>query len=129
MRRITINALVDIGCLITFIPSLISGLVLYLVLPEGGGRGSGWATYLSIPRNQWVTMHNYTEPVFRRPAHPPPAPALEIFPERHLDSCRKGKGRDRRVNFFLIYSGSLPLKSDPNTHFLHRTIVRKGKFC
>jgi len=52
MKRITINALVDIGCLITFIPSLISGLVLYLVLPEGGGRGSGWATYLSIPRNQ-----------------------------------------------------------------------------
>jgi hypothetical protein len=64
MRRITINALVDIGCLITFIPSLISGLVLYLVLPEGGGRGSGWATYLSIPRNQWVTMHNYTSLLF-----------------------------------------------------------------
>ncbi len=39
MKRITINALIDIGCLITFIPSLVSGLVLYLVLPEGGGRG------------------------------------------------------------------------------------------
>jgi hypothetical protein len=64
MRRITINALVDIGCLITFIPSLISGLVLYLVLPEGGGRGSGWATYLSIPRNQWVAMHDYTSLLF-----------------------------------------------------------------
>ena len=37
MKRITINALVDIGCLITFIPSLISGLVLYFVLPSGGG--------------------------------------------------------------------------------------------
>ena len=44
MKRITINALVDIGCLITFIPSLVSGLVLYLVLPSGGGQGSGWAT-------------------------------------------------------------------------------------
>jgi len=43
MKRITINALVDIGCLITFIPSLISGLVLYFVLPSGGGRGSGWS--------------------------------------------------------------------------------------
>ena len=64
MKRITINALVDIGCLITFIPSLISGLVLYLVLPEGGGRGSGWATYLGIARNQWVTMHNYSSLVF-----------------------------------------------------------------
>ena len=39
MKRITINALVDIGCLITFIPSLVSGLVLYFVLPSGGGQG------------------------------------------------------------------------------------------
>ena len=30
MKRVTINALVDIGCLVTFIPSLITGLVLYL---------------------------------------------------------------------------------------------------
>jgi hypothetical protein len=64
MKRVTTNALVDIGCLITFIPSLISGLVLYLVLPEGGGRGSGWAVYLGIVRNQWVTMHNYTSLMF-----------------------------------------------------------------
>ncbi|MDO9323422.1 MAG: DUF4405 domain-containing protein [Methanoregula sp.] len=64
MKRITINALVDIVCLITFIPSLITGLILYLVLPEGSGRGGGWATYLGIARNQWVTMHNYTSLVF-----------------------------------------------------------------
>ncbi len=64
MKRITINALVDIGCLITFIPSLISGLVLYLILPSGGGRGSGWSTYLGITRTQWLTMHDYTSLVF-----------------------------------------------------------------
>lgn len=64
MKRTTLNALVDIGCLVTFIPSLVSGLVLYLVLPEGGGRGSGWVTYLGIPRNQWVTMHNNTSLIF-----------------------------------------------------------------
>ena len=64
MKRITINALVDIGCLITFIPSLISGLVLYFVLPSGGGPGSGWTTYLSIARNQWVTMHNNSSLLF-----------------------------------------------------------------
>ena len=64
MKRITINALVDIGCLITFIPSLISGLVLYFVLPSGGGRGSGWSTYLGITRNQWVTMHNNSSLIF-----------------------------------------------------------------
>ena len=64
MKRITINALVDIGCLITFIPSLISGLVLYFIFPEGGGRGSGWITYLGITKNQWVTMHNNTSLIF-----------------------------------------------------------------
>jgi hypothetical protein len=58
LKRITINALVDLGCLITFIPSLISGLVLYLVLPSGSGRGSGWVVFWGLPRNQWVTMHN-----------------------------------------------------------------------
>ena len=64
MKRITINALVDVGCLITFIPSLISGLVLYFVLPSGGGRGTGWILFLGIARNQWITMHNNTSLIF-----------------------------------------------------------------
>jgi hypothetical protein len=64
MKRIAINALTDIGCLITLIPSLVSGLVLYFVFPEGGGRSSGWLTYLGIARNQWVTMHNNSSLIF-----------------------------------------------------------------
>jgi hypothetical protein len=64
MKRVTINALVDIGCLITFIPSLITGLVLDLFLPSGSGRGGNWATYLGLTRDQWVTMHNYSSLVF-----------------------------------------------------------------
>jgi len=64
MRRITLNALVDIGCLLTFMPSLISGLVLYLALPSGGGRGSGWAVFLGIARNQWVVMHDNSSLLF-----------------------------------------------------------------
>jgi hypothetical protein len=64
MKRITINALVDIGCLITFIPTLVSGLVLYFVLPSGGGQGSGRLLFLGIARNQWVTMHNNSSLVF-----------------------------------------------------------------
>jgi len=59
MRRITINALIDIGCLITFVPSLVSGLVLFFVLPSGGGRGGSHAVYLGLFRDQWLTMHNY----------------------------------------------------------------------
>lgn len=64
LKRITINALVDIGCLITFIPSLVSGLVLYFILPSGGGQGSGRLLFLGIARNQWVTMHNNSSLVF-----------------------------------------------------------------
>jgi len=64
MKRITANALVDLGSLIMLILSFATGLVLYLVLPEGGGRGSGWVTYLGIPRNQWVPLHNYTSLIF-----------------------------------------------------------------
>lgn len=58
MRRITINALIDIGCLITFIPSLITGLVLYFFLPSGGGRGGSWVTWMGITRHDWVLYHD-----------------------------------------------------------------------
>jgi hypothetical protein len=64
MKRVTINAIVDIGCLIKFIPTLITGLVLYLVLPSGGGRGNSYSLYLGITRTQWLNMHNYTSLVF-----------------------------------------------------------------
>jgi Domain of unknown function (DUF4405) len=64
MKRVTTNAIVDLGCLITFIPSLITGLVLYLVLPSGGGRGNSYSLYLGITRTQWLNMHNYTSLVF-----------------------------------------------------------------
>ena len=92
MKRITINALVDIGCLITFIPSLVSGLVLYFMFPEGGGRGSGWVTYLGIAKNQWVTMHNNTSLIFA---------ALLIFHLllhwkffRHINKALNPKGKE-----------------------------------
>jgi hypothetical protein len=58
MKRVTINALVDIGCLITFIPSLITGLVLYFFLPSGGGRGGSWVTWMGITRYDWVLYHD-----------------------------------------------------------------------
>ncbi|HNX18066.1 MAG TPA: hypothetical protein PKM50_07045 [Methanoregula sp.] len=46
MKPAVINVWVDILCLITFIPMLITGLVLYIYLPSGSGRslaGSAWA--------------------------------------------------------------------------------------
>ncbi len=44
--------------LIVLIPNLISGIVLYAVLPEGG-RFSGSTLYLGITRNEWKDLHNY----------------------------------------------------------------------
>jgi hypothetical protein len=61
MKRFTLNAIVDIGALITFIPSLVTGLVLYLILPEGSGKS---ASYLGIIRTQWINMHNYSSLIF-----------------------------------------------------------------
>ena len=58
MRRAKANLLVDIGCLLTFIPTLLSGLVLYLYLPSGGGRGSSWATWMGIARHDWIFWHD-----------------------------------------------------------------------
>jgi hypothetical protein len=44
--------------LLTFIPTLLSGLVLYLYLPSGGGRGSSWATWMGIARHDWIFWHD-----------------------------------------------------------------------
>jgi|GEM_PF-684652 len=58
LRRVTLNALVDIGCVITFIPSLITGLVLYFFLPSGGGRGGSWVTWMGVTRHDWIFFHD-----------------------------------------------------------------------
>ncbi|MDD4484539.1 MAG: DUF4405 domain-containing protein [Methanoregula sp.] len=58
MKRIAINALVDLGCLLTFIPTLVTGLVLYLYLPSGSGRGSSWSTWMGVSRHDWVLYHD-----------------------------------------------------------------------
>ena len=57
MRKVTINAIVDIIMLIAFIPTFISGVVLYGFLPEGG-RFSGQAVFMGLPRYIWITMHD-----------------------------------------------------------------------
>ena len=58
MKRVTVNALIDIGMAVTFIPSLLTGLVLYFLLPSGGGRGGSWVTGMGITRHDWVLYHD-----------------------------------------------------------------------
>lgn len=64
MKRVTVNALVDIGSLMVFIPSLLTGLVLYIFLPSGGGRGGSWVTFWGITRHEWVLWHDISSFAF-----------------------------------------------------------------
>ncbi len=64
MKRVTVNALVDIGSVIALIPSLLTGLVLYIFLPSGGGRGGSWVTFLGITRHEWVLWHDISSFAF-----------------------------------------------------------------
>jgi len=59
MGKMTLNAVVDIIMILAFIPTLISGVVLYGILPEGG-RFSGFAVFMGFTRRAWENMHNWT---------------------------------------------------------------------
>lgn len=48
----------EFGCLLMFIPTVISGLVLNLVLPVGGGPGRSWPPGLNIHRGQWMMVYD-----------------------------------------------------------------------
>ena len=63
MRRGTVNAVVDTVLGILFVPSLVSALVLFFVLPSGG-RSGGSGVFLSVERSVWATVHNYTGLLF-----------------------------------------------------------------
>ena len=62
MKRVKVNAIIDFAALVTFIISLVSGLVLYLVLPTGGR----WSptSFAGLTRAAWLNMHNLWSLVF-----------------------------------------------------------------
>jgi hypothetical protein len=64
MKKALVNALVDLAAMVSFIPSLVSGIVLFLV-PEGGGYRGGTGSgatqiYLGLTRWDWRFIHDYT---------------------------------------------------------------------
>jgi hypothetical protein len=62
------NAVVDICALIAFIPSTLSGLVLFILLPAGGYQGGRNPLYaesvLGVTRYGWIDIHNYSSLIF-----------------------------------------------------------------
>jgi hypothetical protein len=61
MRRGFANAVVDIALLVVFVPTIVSALALFFILPSGG-RNAG--TFLSVPRSTWTTVHDYAGLLF-----------------------------------------------------------------
>ena len=62
MKKIKLNAYVNILSLISLILSAISGLILLWVLPNGTGKLG--AIFLNISRHYWVYLHNYSSLIF-----------------------------------------------------------------
>jgi len=60
MNRTSLNTLVDLLALLSFIPSLVSGTVLW-ILPEGGYRGglnpAALQPFLGLTRSAWKDLH------------------------------------------------------------------------
>jgi hypothetical protein len=67
MNRSAVNALVDLIALLAFIPSLLSGIVLWW-LPEGGYRGglspAALQPFLGLTRAVWKDLHLWTSLLF-----------------------------------------------------------------
>jgi hypothetical protein len=53
---------VDVAMLLTLASSLVSGIALWLALPEG--RRSGYETFLGVAKTVWVDFHTYASLLF-----------------------------------------------------------------
>lgn len=73
MRKRQINAIIDIGLIVSFLVVGLSSIVLFFFLPSGGG-GWGWVhagtgatnlrVFLGVTRGDWVDLHNITGILF-----------------------------------------------------------------
>jgi hypothetical protein len=52
------KVLVDIGLAVTMLASFVTGVVLWLVLPEG--RRAGKSVFLEITKHLWSDTHTYS---------------------------------------------------------------------
>lgn len=62
MNKLVAKVLVDVGMAVTMLASFVTGLALWLVLPEG--RRAGQSVFLWITRHLWSDVHTYSTLVF-----------------------------------------------------------------
>jgi hypothetical protein len=63
MKRVRLNAIVDVVAFPLLLLSLFCGVVAWKVLPSGGelggGRGAGHQIFLGLARTEWRDIHIY----------------------------------------------------------------------
>ncbi|MBN1167788.1 MAG: DUF4405 domain-containing protein [Methanospirillaceae archaeon] len=70
IRRITANISCDLAALISFIPMVVSGLILYLYWPTGsrgftGGRNPFFVSEIfGLSHENWVLIHDWSSLFF-----------------------------------------------------------------
>ncbi|MDH5200456.1 MAG: DUF4405 domain-containing protein, partial [Candidatus Bathyarchaeota archaeon] len=63
MNKLVAKVLVDVGMAVTMLASFVTGVVLWLVLPEG--RRACQPVFLGITRHLWSDVHTYSTLGFR----------------------------------------------------------------
>ena len=58
MNKLVAKVLVDVGMAVTMLASFVTGVVLWLVLPEG--RRACQPVFLGITRHLWSDVHTYS---------------------------------------------------------------------
>jgi len=69
MKKAKLYILIDAVALFAFLVSLFSGIILWLVLPRGGGFRGGQGIFierffLGLTRDSWTDIHNYSSLIF-----------------------------------------------------------------
>jgi uncharacterized iron-regulated membrane protein len=61
-KNVTQRVCIDIAMFLTMLISLVSGVVLWLFIPNG--RGSGYTVFLEMEKHLWTDIHIYVSLIF-----------------------------------------------------------------
>jgi uncharacterized iron-regulated membrane protein len=61
-KNVTQRVGIDIAMFLTMLISLVSGVVLWLFIPNG--RGSGYTVFLEMEKHLWTDIHIYVSLIF-----------------------------------------------------------------